>query len=352
MIPSAENLLAKIPLSAASPTFSAVSTPMGPLRFKPILRPMVWGGRRLGELLGKELPDNQLYGEAWEVSDHPSHCTCIDVGPLAGASLRDLMTQHRRELLGLAAEQYAVFPWLVKHLDAHDWLSVQVHPDDALAKTWWPGEGGKTEVWFILDALPGGRIYAGLRPGVDEKALRASLAAGTVADCLHSFKPRAGDCVFLPAGTVHAVGGGVLMTEVQQTSDATFRLFDWNRRDAQGQSRTLHLEQGLACIDWRQGPVQPVHAVAFSTTVPASRSQVLASCRYFNLEIRRDAEPFTIGGQERLQLLIPVAGRGTLTTPHGNEVLTAGQVWVLPAGSPPERCLPQSTLACLVCTLP
>jgi mannose-6-phosphate isomerase len=351
MIHSAEKLLAQPSWSAARALHQPVTTSMGPLHFKPFLRPMVWGGRRLGDLLGKTLPDDQRYGESWEVSDHASHASAVDLGPLAGVSLRDLMTHHRAELLGQAAEQYSVFPWLVKYLDACDWLSVQVHPDDVLVKKWWPGEGGKTEVWFILDTLPGSRIYAGLRPGVNEPALRAALAAGTVADCLHSFEPRPGDCLFLPAGTVHAVGGGVLMAEVQQTSDATFRLFDWDRRDAQGQARTLHVEEALACIDWRQGPVRSVHAVAFSTTVAASRPQVLASCSYFHLEIRRDAEPFTVGGQGRLQLLIPVAGRGAMTSPYGDEALTVGQVWVLPASLPPQRCLPQNSLACLVCTL-
>ena len=141
------------------------------------------------------------------------------------------------------------------------------------------------------------------------------------------------------------------MVEIQQTSDATFRLFDWNRVDARGQARTLHIEEGLACIDWRQGPVRPIHAVAFSTTVPASRAQMLASCPYFHLESRREAEPFTVGGQGRLQLLIPVAGRGSLTTSQVSLALAPGQVWVLPASSPPERCLPQPSLACLTCTL-
>src|SRR5205823_5573305 len=192
--------------STTAPTFTRTRVPpMGPLRFTPYLRPMVWGGRRLGKLLGKALPTDQPYGESWDVSDHASHTTVVANGPLAGTSLRDLMLHRRRELLGPAADKYAVFPWLVKHLDAHDWLSVQVHPDDVLVKKWWPGEGGKTEVWFVLDALPGSRVYAGLLPGVDERALRAALAAGTVAECLHTFEPKPGDSVFLPAGTVHAV---------------------------------------------------------------------------------------------------------------------------------------------------
>jgi len=305
---------------------------------------MVWGGRRLGERLHKPLPDAQLYGESWEVSDHSSYASFVANGPLAGISLRELMTNRRTELLGQAADKYSVFPWLVKYLDCHDWLSVQVHPNDELVKKWWPGEGGKTEVWFILEAQPGSRVYAGLLPGVDEKTLRAALAKGTVAECLHSFEPQAGDSVFLPAGTVHAVGGGVLMAEIQQTSDATFRLFDWNRVDTQGKSRTLHIEEALACIDWKAGPVRAVHA--------NGPRQTLATCPFFQLEYWSNAGEVGVGGQNTLHLLIPTSGAGKLLTAQGPQAVQAGQVWVLPADLPTQRCISESGFACLICTLP
>src|SRR5205823_6838962 len=189
---------------------------------------------------------------------HPLHRSRISTGPHRGRTLRDLMEQQRVALLGPSAAVHEQFPWLIKFLDACDWLSVQVHPDEQTVRRLWPGEGSKTEAWFVLDAQPGSRIFAGLLPGVDERGLREAATGGTVANCLHGFAPRPGDCVFLPAGTVHAVGGGVLIAEVQQTSDATFRLYDWDRRDAQGQGRTLHIEESLACIDWGQGPVEPV----------------------------------------------------------------------------------------------
>src|SRR5947209_335681 len=240
-----------------------------PLRFIPFLRPMVWGGRRLHDALRKEQPSAEPYGESWEVSDHSLHRSVVAGGPARGRSLRELMEHEREGLLGPAAGRYETFPWLVKFLDACDWLSVQVHPDDVRVRRLWPGEGGKTEAWFVLDVAPGGRIYAGLLPGVDERRLREALAAGAVADCLHAFEPRPGDCVFLPAGTVHAVGGGVLMAEVQQTSDATFRLFDWDRCDSQGKRRTLHVKEALACIDWTRGPVTPLRVPGFATGQPA-----------------------------------------------------------------------------------
>src|SRR5438874_89675 len=150
-----------------------------PLRFTPFLRPMVWGGRRLGEVLGKPLPSGERYGESWDVSDHVQHRSIVAAGPHTGRSLRWLMEHEQVSLLGPAAAAYTIFPWLVKFLDASDWLSVQVHPDEEAVVRLWPGEGSKTEAWFVLDAAPGSRIYAGLLPGTDEARLRAALKTGT-----------------------------------------------------------------------------------------------------------------------------------------------------------------------------
>jgi mannose-6-phosphate isomerase len=312
---------------------------------------MVWGGRGLGEVLGKSLAGPEAYGESWEASDHPLHRSVVASGPLAGRSLRDLMEHDRHMLLGPAAGAHAVFPWLVKFLDAHDWLSVQVHPDEQAVKRLWPGEGSKTEAWFIIDVKQEGRIYAGLLPGVDEGRFRAALAAGTVADCLYRFTPRPGDCVFLPAGTVHAVGGGVLMAEVQQTSDATFRLFDWDRRDAQGKTRKLHIEEALVSIHWDQGPVHAVRAAAFNDPPGACIVQPLVHCRYFELDYLSAGEPFPCGGTGRLQALVVLRGRGRLDSPTAEEMAT-GQVWLLPAGMIRTWCRPNPELAGLLCTLP
>jgi mannose-6-phosphate isomerase len=328
-----------------------------PLRFLPFLRPMVWGGRRLGEVLGKQLPTDDSYGESWELSDHASHQSVVANGPSAGKTLRQLMEQDRTALLGSAADKHRLFPWLVKFLDARDWLSVQVHPDDKAVQRLWPGEGGKTEAWFVLAAEPGSRVYAGLLPGVDEPRLRKALAAGTVADCLHQFVPRPGDCVFLAAGTVHAVGGGVLLAEVQQTSDATFRLFDWNRRDASGKARALHVEEAMACIDWHRGPVQPIRAEDYAATVDRPVHQgrerkTLVACAHFRLEYLQASEPFACGGEERLQVLIVVGGDGRLAMEAGDEELKLGQVWLLPASMPARWCRPGAGLRTLLCTLP
>jgi mannose-6-phosphate isomerase len=322
-----------------------MSSTLGPLRFEPFLRPMVWGGRALGAQLGKTLVKPEPYGEAWDVSDHALHRSVVASGPWAGASLRQLMEQHRAALLGHAAGRFDAFPWLIKFLDACDWLSVQVHPDAAAVRTLWPGEGSKTEAWYVIDAQPGSRIYAGMKPGVGPEELRRSLADGKVAECLHAFAPQPGDCVFLPAGTVHAVGGGVLMAEIQETSDATFRLFDWNRVDAHGQSRTLHVEEALAAIHWDYGPVEPIRLPPGDMTP----RRTLVRCQQFLLEHVHGEAPCTLGGVGRLQALIILEGSGRWQT---GETLAPGQAWVLPASLPDTRLELLAPLAGLLATLP
>jgi mannose-6-phosphate isomerase len=316
---------------------------------------MVWGGRRLADFLGAALEPGQSYGEAWMVSDHPLHLSVVGAGSLAGHTLRQLLEEKRPELLGQAAAQYDRFPWLIKFLDCQDWLSVQVHPDEQAVKKLSPGEGSKTEAWFVLDAASGSKIYAGLRPGVDEARLRSALKAGTVAECLHCFEPRPGDSVFLPAGTVHAVGGGVLLSEIQQTSDATFRLFDWNRRDKQGKARPLHIEQAIASIHWDRGPVEPLHVPGFKTgsgATPSSGRKRLVTCPDFTMDYVRTGQPFACGGEGRLQALVVVQGRARWSSAECQEEIKTGQVWVLPASLPRISCQPQPDLAALLCTLP
>lgn len=323
----------------------------GPLTFVPFLRPMAWGGRRLAETLRKPLPSDAPFGESWELSDHPLHRSSVAAGPLAGRSLRHLMEQEPAALLGGAWHEHPVFPWLVKFLDAHDRLSVQVHPDATAVRRLLPGEGSKTEAWFVLDAAPGSRIYAGLLPGTDEAILRRRLREGRVTECLHTFEPQAGDCVFLPAGTVHAVGGGVLIAEVQQTSDATFRLYDWDRSDAQGRPRELHIEQAMQSIDWAQGPVTPVHAPEFSSgAAGATVRRRMAECRHFRLDYVHSAEALAWGGTDRLHVLVVLRGSARWDSPDTPPAVT-GTTWLLPAAMPSRLLRPDGLLAILACSI-
>lgn len=320
------------------------------LTFQPYLRPMIWGGRRLQTLLGRRLPDEGTYGESWEISDHHSHVSVVAEGSLAGWDLRRLMSERSEELLGPTAIQHSAFPWLVKFIDAQQPLSVQVHPDDEKARLLAPNERGKTEAWYILHADAGSRIYAGLKTGVNEETLRDALRTGTVADLLHSFEPRAGDCVFIPAGTVHAIGAGIVLAEIQQTSDATFRLFDWNRVDAEGKPRPLHIEESIACIDWNRGPVDPIRS---GQELPQENAATfpLVECPFFSLELTHLVRETTVP-PGAMQVWIILNGSGTLYERDETIELRRYGVWLLPHTGSERRVVPEQPLTILQSKLP
>ena len=267
---------------------------MHPLLFAPIYRRYIWGGRRFVEALGRDLPPGEDYAESWELVDRPDRPdeeSVVSHGPLAGRTLGELVRGHGRELLGRHAPQPR-FPLLFKFLDACRDLSVQVHPDDARAARLSPPDLGKTEAWYVVDAAPGSRIYAGLREGVGREQLAAAIRAGTCADVLHSFAARPGDCIFIPAGTVHAIGAGLLVAEIQQSSDVTYRLHDWNRTGPDGKPRPLHLEAGLEAVS-RFGPVDPTPLA--STSSPGVRR--LAACDYFVFDEVTLGADWSVGGE-------------------------------------------------------
>ncbi len=305
---------------------------MPPLTFEPYFRPQVWGGRNLATTLGKSLPAEGKFGEAWELSAHPHHVSQVAVGPCAGKSLVDLWETERTSVFGIAARHEPKFPLLVKFLDCHELLSVQVHPNDEQAARLIGDELGKTEAWIILDVAESGRVYAGLKPGVDEAMLTAHLAAGTVDQCLHGFKPAVGDCVFLPAGTVHAVGGGVVMAEVQQSSDATFRLFDWNRPGPDGKPRQLHIEQSLASIDWTAGPVAPRQPLA-EALASEHHAERLVECPYFQLTRYDGVQSFITADDDSFQIWIGLGGELDYEVQGVTGRLKFGETMLLPARS-------------------
>lgn len=253
---------------------------MQPLVFSRQVLPKVWGGRALATHLGREIGEGS-YGESWELSAHGEHPSVVAEGPLAGRRLSDLWCSEHRALVGDASTWPDEFPLLIKLLDCQELLSVQVHPNDALARQLGIDQYGKTEAWIVLDAKPTARIYAGLKRGVDRQSLERHLQAGTVDECLHSFTPQAGDCIFIPAGTVHTMGGGVLLAEVQQSSDATLRLFDWNRPAAAG--RSLHIKESLQAIDWKAGPVAPCQGDPLPGLPATVRGEQLLDCAFFGL---------------------------------------------------------------------
>lgn len=310
---------------------------MGPLKFIPILKRIRWGGRRLGELLGKPIGPFSDYAESWELCDLPHDQSLVALGPYAGWNLGRLVRELPHELFGKGRAP-ARFPLLIKYLDARDRLSVQVHPDDEQAAKVGPGERGKTEAWVIVAADEGSCIFGGLRPDVNETALRTAIAQGTVEQCLNRVPVAAGDCLFIPAGTVHAIGEGIVLAEVQQSSDLTYRLFDWNRVDAQGKPRALHIDESLNCTDFGRGPVQKVTPTAVAGT--EGRSEELVCCPYFTMRRHFVRAPLTIDNDRRCHILMGLDGQVHVASRQGNETLSRGETVLVPVVALPVELLP------------
>mgnify|MGYP001106162099 CR=1 FL=1 len=324
--------------------------PFQPLVFEPILRRLVWGGRRLGTLMGKPIGDGDDYAESWEVADYHDSVSVVRDGPLAGTTLRDLVRNRPRELFGRARADQSQFPLLVKLIDARETLSVQVHPDDALARTL-ADDNGKTEAWVVLDAEPGSLIYAGLKPGVDRARLESAVRSGDVEPLLHRFEPRPGDCVLIEAGTVHAIGAGVLLVEVQQTSDATFRIFDWNRLGADGKARELHIDRAMQAIDFGRGPVDPID-VRPLVLEDGNVGEALAKCPYFQLERWTLKEPLEVGRDDRFTVVVVLSGEVRVGLGEDEPSLGRGRTLLLPATIGPQVLTPIGQAVVLTCQQP
>jgi mannose-6-phosphate isomerase len=217
-----------------------------PLTFHPIFKERVWGDRKIETLYGKALPADKPIGESWEISDRPEDVSVINNGPLAGKDLQYLMQHHQKELLGYEGAKR--FPLLIKILDAQEKLSLQVHPPAQVA----PGLNGepKTEMWYITDAAPEAELFVGLKRSVTREQFEKKIHDGTVAECFHRVAVKAGDAMFLPSGRVHAIGAGLVIFEIQQNSDTTYRVFDWNRVGLDAKPRPLHIRESLASIDF------------------------------------------------------------------------------------------------------
>jgi len=223
-------------------------TALYPLVFHPIFQERVWGGRNLQRLYGKTLPPDKPIGESWEITDRPEGVSVIANGPLAGKDLRWLMEHRASDLLGSATAPAGRFPLLIKILDAQEKLSLQVHPPASVAAQL--GGEPKTEMWYIAEATPEAELFAGLKRDVTREEFERKVKDGTVAECVHRLPVQSGDALFLPSGRVHAIGAGNVIFEIQQNSDTTYRVFDWNRVGLDARPRELHIAQSLASIDF------------------------------------------------------------------------------------------------------
>jgi mannose-6-phosphate isomerase len=321
---------------------------MYPLKFKPVFQKRIWGGQRLRSLLNKALPAELAggagggggVGESWELADLPpgtvkadstgaaadgSLSSAIANGPWAGRTLRDVWQEQSG---GGGGKGGGHFPLLIKFLDSAQDLSVQVHPDEAYCRSH-PGSHLKSEAWYIMHAEPGAKIYKGVKAGVTKEAFRTALQTGQVATLLNAIPVRTGDCHYLPSGTVHALGAGLLVAEVQTPSDTTFRVFDWNRLGADGKPRTLHVEEALACIRFTPPVAEPLTGGAAG----GAGAVRLAQCEHFTIDrvemprdVQRPLDP-------ALAVWIILRGQGVITLEGAlPTAFTRGDTLLLPAG--------------------
>lgn len=291
-----------------------------PLKFIPLFKPRIWGGRRLAQVFEKSLPPGVAIGESWELVDLPQDKSVVANGPFAEQTLAELCACQAKEIFGHTAHQGS-FPLLIKLLDAQDTLSVQVHPDEAACERMGKGDP-KTECWYIIEADPEAYIYKGLKPGVTQAMFAEAVARGRAESLLCRLPVHPGECHFLPAGTVHAIGPGLLIAEVQLPSDTTYRLYDFNRRDDQGKARELHIADGLESIHFDQDP----------ETLAVTTVGRLVDCPYFKL----DKHHLVSGGQalvgrRQMAVLVFLEGTGKFTGKFNEVSARAGDCLLIPA---------------------
>ncbi|HAN97768.1 MAG TPA: mannose-6-phosphate isomerase [Planctomycetaceae bacterium] len=336
-----------------------------PLRFEPILRRYLWGGRRLGTVLGKAIGPEDDYAESWEIVDHGDDQSRVIAGPLAGRTLGAIFAEFGEALFGERYDAWRSeerpaglqhrFPLLLKFLDCRRDLSVQIHPNDAQARRQDPPDLGKTEAWYVMDAEPGAAVYAGLVTGATRDDLARAIAEGRTESVLHRFHPRPGDCLFIPAGTVHALGAGLLVAELQQASDTTYRLFDWNRVGSDGRPRALHVEQSLAVLRDDCGPVESVRPIR----IDDHRERLVEAPQFVLDRIRVDrAGPVrndrvsggsgTLGGDGTFHVIAVVEGEGRLEGDPTGRPLRRGETALIPAGCGAVRFEPGDSGAVLL----
>lgn len=306
-----------------------MSIPPIPVVFEPLFKAKPWGGRRLATLLNKKLPGHDPIGESWELVSLPENESRVRGGPLAGVTLTELVNRWGRQLLGPAAPFAGRFPLLIKFLDAAENLSVQVHPKPAAPGS--PQVGLKHECWYVLHTEPGARLYIGLKPGVTPADVARAANTPAMADLLHVWDGRPGQCYYLPSGTLHALGAGLVVAEIQTPSDITYRAYDWDRVGLDGRPRELHIEQTLANTRYdvtEQMIVQPRTPV----TGPGGQATRIAACECFVMDLRR--APRSHGATlptGELRIWVVLTGRGRLTRQSHECPFAAGDVILIPA---------------------
>ena len=304
---------------------------MGILKLKPVGKDYLWGGDRLNTEYKKNIPLSPL-AETWECSVHPDGPSTVVGGVYDGMTLAEVLEEHP-EYMGTKIPEGQEFPILVKFIDAKKDLSVQVHPDDAYAREY-EHQNGKTEMWYVLDAEPGAHLIYGFEHPVTEEILRQAVEEGTLDKHLHKQYVKKGDVVFVPAGTVHGIGAGILVAEIQESSNVTYRVYDYNRVDKNGKKRELHFDKAVRVMNM-EALTEKQESSRMVQYKPGCAREILRTCKYFETE-RIHVQP--ICGFEvkdaSFQVILCLEGHGILRDGEGNQVsFVKGDCLFLPAGS-------------------
>ena len=314
-------------------------TTIEPITFAPIYKKRVWGGRQLETVFGRELPDLEApYGESWELTDREEGQSRVVSGVYQGESLNSLWTHYREEVFGPNLADSERFPLLIKILDAQSDLSVQVHPPESVAREL-NGEA-KTETWYVADCDEDAKLYVGLKKDVSESSFKEAIEMGTVEECIHEITPVKGGSIHIPSGRLHSIGAGLLIYEIQQNSDTTYRVFDWNRLGLDGQPRQLHVERSMLCIDFDD--IEP-------SMHEDSGEACLAQCPFYHLEKHSAGEGGEIRQKNPANFAIFSIISGIVETTTGL-AFAAGDFFLMPVSATPL--LVRSDVVYLETTIP
>lgn len=303
-----------------------------PLKFKPVYKDYIWGGRGL-EKIGKKLPDG-IVAESWEVSCHPDGPSIVNNGRFEGVPLEKLIRQYPYEVLGnaLEAKYFEKFPLLIKFIDANDNLSVQVHPDDDYAFKNENGEYGKNEMWYIIDAVPGAKLIYDVKQGVTRDIFEKAVRQKKIGECLKYIEVKPGDVINIPAGLVHAIGKGIMLAEVQQNSNTTYRVYDFDRVDKEGRPRPLHIEKALDVIDFNSWGRKEKYAGLKYMESDEVVKYMLAATKYFCVEKHDiNGTVYEEADGSRFYIYSFIDGDGFIEGSFGKEKVSKGESVLIPS---------------------
>lgn len=302
-----------------------------PLSFNYIYKEKIWGGCKLNRIFERDLPNNKI-GESWELAAHNNGMSVVNNGELAGKKFIDLVNKWPEEMMGSKVDYNIgdTFPLLIKILDANDKLSVQVHPEDRYA---WKREGepGKTEMWYVIDTEPGAELIYGIKPGTTKEEFVRSIQEGNLEKYLNQVKVRKGDVFFMPAGTIHAIEEGILIAEIQQNSDTTYRVYDWNRLGQDGKPRELHIDRALEVTDFNQD-LTKAKSIPLEIKKDRFIRSFLVACPFFVVEKIESWDQYQISpAGDRFHIIINLEGNGEIISKDKSYPLIPGQTYFMPA---------------------